>query len=250
MDFGGRIAFVTGGGAGIGLGIARALGLAGAIPAIADIDFEAARRAVQTLHDEGVRAHAVHCDVADPASVAYAVADVAGALGGVDILINNAGLHLSGFTVPVSVLSAQDWRRLLDVNVLGVVHCATACRPFMRDRGGGAIVNISSMAGFKSLNAYGVSKLAVRGLTTALAHEFGDDGIRVCGVAPGLVDSETALTSFPEDRRQRYINEIQLIKRSGRVQDVANAVLFLCSDAASFITGETLIVSGGAVTRI
>jgi NAD(P)-dependent dehydrogenase (short-subunit alcohol dehydrogenase family) len=178
------------------------------------------------------------------------VAETANAIGGVDILINNAGLHLTEYAKPVTDLSTELWRRLLDVNVIGIVNCARACRPPMRARGGGVIVNISSMAGFKAQNAYGISKLAVRGLTVALAQEFGDDNIRVCGVEPGLVDSETAMRDFPEDRRERYVNQVQFVKRLGRVEDIAKAVHFLCSDAASFITGDTILVSGGALPRI
>jgi NAD(P)-dependent dehydrogenase (short-subunit alcohol dehydrogenase family) len=147
-------------------------------------------------------------------------------------------------------LPRDEWRRAVEVNVTGAINCAAAVRPSMRARGGGVIVNIASMAAFKAQNAYGISKLAVRGLTVALAQDFGGDNIRVCGVAPGFVDSETAMREFPEERRLRYVNETQFIKRLGRVQDIANAVRFLCSDDASFITGDTILVSGGALPRI
>ena len=250
MGLAGKVAIVTGGAIGIGYGIAQDLGEAGVAIAIADIDFAAAKLAAAKLAAAGITTCAVACDVADPESVDRAVATVIADLAGIDILINNAGLHLTGYSRPVTELPLDKWRRLLDVNVLGVVHCAKACRETMRTRGGGVIVNIASMAAFKGQNAYGISKLAVRGLTTALAGEFGDDNIRVCGVAPGLIDSETAMRDFPEERRLRYVNEVQFLKRQGRVVDVARAVRFLCSDDASFITGDTLIVSGGALPRI
>jgi NAD(P)-dependent dehydrogenase (short-subunit alcohol dehydrogenase family) len=250
MGFEKRVAFVTGGAIGIGYAIAEDLTRAGVAVAIADVDPDAGARAAERLLSGGAIAVAVTCDVADPESVERAVAETANAIGGVDILINNAGLHLTEYAKPVTDLSTELWRRLLDVNVIGIVNCARACRPPMRARGGGVIVNISSMAGFKAQNAYGISKLAVRGLTVALAQEFGDDNIRVCGVAPGLVDSETAMRDFPEDRRERYVNQVQFVKRLGRVEDIAKAVHFLCSDAASFITGDTILVSGGALPRI
>lgn len=247
VDLTGKVAVVTGGAAGIGLGIAKALSQSGASVAIADLHADAARREADAL---GGPAISVACDVAAPETVERAVARVIEELGGVDLLVNNAGLHLSGYVRPVSELPVEDWRRLLDVNVLGVIHCAKACRASMRERGGGAIVNIASMAAYKGENAYGISKLAVRGLTVALARDFASDNIRVCGVAPGFIASDTAIRLFPEDRREHYVNEVQLVKRLGQVDDIAKAVLFLLSDDASFVTAETMLVSGGAYTRI
>lgn len=247
VDLIGKIAIVTGAATGIGFGIAGALSESGATVAIADLNAGAARRAADAL---GGPAISIACDVADPETVERAVAQVVEELGGVDLLVNNAGLHLGGYVRPVSELPVEDWRRLLDVNVLGVVHCAKACRASMRERGGGAIVNVASMAAYKGENAYGISKLAVRGLTVALARDFAPDNIRVCGVAPGFIASETAMRLFPEDRRERYVNEVQLVRRLGQVDDIAKAVLFLLSDDASFVTAETMLVSGGAYTRI
>jgi len=241
IDFTDKVAMITGGGAGIGLGIAQSLASAGAAVAIADIDGAGARAAAAGIGGPE-RAIGVACDVADPVAVANAVAEIRAVLGGIDFLVNNAGLHLGGYVRPVSELPVEDWRRLLDVNVLGVVHCAKACRETMRERGGGAIVNIASMAAYKGENAYGISKLAVRGLTVALARDFAEDGIRVCGVAPGFVASDTAMRLFPEERRERYVNEVQLVRRLGQVDDIAKAVRFLLSDDASFITAETTLI--------
>lgn len=246
-DMAGKIAIITGAARGIGLAIARLLAERGVMVAIADIDGEAATAAAGTLAGGAI---GVTCDVADPESVDRAITEVCTVLGGIDYLVNNAGLHLTGYVQPVSELPIEDWRRLLDVNVLGVINCAKACRAAMRARGGGAIVNIASMAGYKGENAYGISKLAVRGLTVALARDFAPDNIRVCGVAPGFVASEAAMRLFPEDRRERYVNEVQLVRRLGEVDDVAKAVAFLLSDDASFVTAETMLVSGGAYTRI
>jgi NAD(P)-dependent dehydrogenase (short-subunit alcohol dehydrogenase family) len=250
MDFDGKTAFITGGAAGIGFAIATTLARNGAAIAIADIDAAGASVACKRLAEQGFTAMALTCDVADPASTLAAAATTAKRLGGIDLLINNAGLHLPHYTKPVLALGSEKWRQLLAVNVLGIVHCAEACRTYMRARGGGVIVNISSMAGFKALNAYGISKLAVRGLTVALAHELAGDGIRVCCVAPGFVDSDHGMREFPEARREHYVQEVQLVKRLGRMDDVASAVRFLCGDEASFITAETLLVTGGALPRI
>lgn len=250
MSLSGKSAFITGGAAGIGFAIARTLGREGASIALADVDAAAGDDAARRLRDEGINCLAVECDVSDAEVVAQSVNRAAEALGGLGILVNNAGLHLSGYTLPVTQLDTAQWRKLFDVNVLGIVNCARACRPVMRAGGGGVIINIASMAGFKALNAYGVSKLAVRGLTVALAHELAGDGIRVCGVAPGLVDSDSVMEGFPQDRRDDYVSKVQLVKRLGKVEDVAAAVRFLCSDEASFITAETLVVSGGALPRI
>jgi 3-oxoacyl-[acyl-carrier protein] reductase len=243
--FEGRVAFVTGAGAGFGRAFAAALAAEGAAVVVADIDTDAAARSVDALTAAGHRAHAVHCDVGDEDQVAVAVADAIAAFGGIDICINNAGLHLTKYNQPFSVLPRADLRALFEVNVIGVVNCSLACRPSMRERGGGVICNIASIAAHLTSTPYGVSKLAVRGLTVALAHEFADDGIRVNAISPGLVATENAIADLPEDFVREFRDEKQLVHRTGAVDDIVEAMLFLCSDAASFITGETLKVSGG-----
>jgi NAD(P)-dependent dehydrogenase (short-subunit alcohol dehydrogenase family) len=248
MRFADKVAFITGGGNGIGVAYATAFAQEGAAAVIADVDVDAAKAVAARIVAAGGRAIAVDCDVADEDSVAAAVAVAVGEFGGVDILINNAARHLMRYNVPATQLSREMWRGMLDVNVVGIVNCAASCRPSMEARGAGSIVNISSMAGFASVNAYGVSKLAVRGLTVALAHEFGGTGIQVNGIAPGLFESEGVLTEMTEERR-RFVVSQQLIKRKGEMSDLVGAVFFLCSPEASFITGETLIVSGGAALR-
>jgi len=134
--------------------------------------------------------------------------------------------------------------------VLGIVNGARASRTAMGRRGGGVIVTIASMAGYKGENAYGISKLAVRGLTVALAKELAAEGIRVCGVAPGLIGSEEVMEHFPVERRERYVHQLQLVPRLGKVEDIAGAVAYLASDEAAFVTAETLLVAGGAFCQI
>ncbi len=240
-----RVAFVTGGGAGFGRAFAEAFAREGAAVVVADIDADAAARTVAALAAGGHRALAVTCDVADEEQVADAVADAVATLGGIDICVNNAGLHLSKYNQPFAALPRKDLRALFEVNVIGVVNCALACRASMRERGRGAICNIASIAAHLSSTPYGVSKLAVRGLTVALAQEFAEDGIRVNAISPGLMATENAIADLPEEFVRDFRDNKQLVHRTGTVEDIVAAVLYLCSDAAGFITGETLKVSGG-----
>lgn len=249
MRFEDKVVLITGGARGLGFAIAESFAAQGAAIVIADIDLAAADAAARRLGDMSARSTSVHCDVADERSMEAAVTHALDAFGRLDILIANAGLHLSGYVKTPCELATGDWRRLLDVNVLGVVHGARACRGAMA-RAGGVIVTIASMASYKGENAYGISKLAVRGLTVALAKELAQDGIRVCGVAPGLIGTEEVMENFPADRRRRYVEEVQLVPRLGEPADISSAVLFLASDDAAFISGETIVVSGGALCRI
>lgn len=245
MRFDGKVVFITGGAIGFGRAFARALTAEGAAVAIVDIDGAAGERTAQELREAGARAIAITCDVSDEHQVDSAVAEVVDHLGGVDICINNAGLHLLHFNQPFSVLSRDDVRALFDVNVIGVVNCTVACRTSMASRGGGAVLNISSIAGSMSTSPYGVSKLAVRGLTMAFATELAADRIRVNAIAPGLMATENALDGLPQEMVDDFVENRQLVHRLGTMDDVVSTALFLLSDDAGFITGETLQVSGG-----
>jgi len=250
MRFKDKVAFITGGGRGIGETYARALAAEGAAVALAEIDLPAAQAVAASIEDTGARAIAVACDVADQSSVDAAVAHTVEHLGGVDILINNAAKHLMEYAGKPTELPRAKWRLMLDVNVIGIVNCAAACRPSMRERGGGVIINQSSIAGFDPTTPYGISKLAVRGLVAALARELAPDGIRVYGIAPGSVDSPSAMADLPPALLDTLINRHQLIKRQGRMQDLVGAMLFFCSPEAGFITGETLMIGGGYPLRV
>jgi 3-oxoacyl-[acyl-carrier protein] reductase len=204
-----------------------------------------AERTAAELVSTGGKAIAVDCDVADQGRVDAAVAATVEAFGGVDIVINNAGLHLTKYNQPFGVLSRKEIRDLFDVNVMGVINVTLACRDSMRERGGGVVLNISSMAGYMSATPYAVSKLAVRGLTVAFATELAPDRIRVNAIAPGLMNTENALADLPKPLIEEFTHRLQLVRRLGTMEDIVSAMLFLCSDEASFITGETLKVSGG-----
>ena len=241
----GKVAFITGGAVGFGRAFARALLAEGASVALADVAVDAARETAASLDPTGARALAVDCDVADEDQVAVAVEESVAHFGGIDVLVNNAGLHLMEYNQPFAVLERAKLRRLLDVNVVGIVNCTLACRASMAERGGGAVLNISSMAGHMSTTPYGVSKLAVRGLTVALATELAVDAIRVNAISPGLMATENAVADLPAELVEHMVERTQLIHRLGEMDDIVRAMLYLCSDDASFVTGETLKVSGG-----
>ena len=245
MRFAGRTAVITGGAIGFGRAFARALVTEGANVVIADIDSQTAEQTAAELVSTGGRAIAVDCDVADAARVDAMVATATDRFGGIDIVINNAGLHLTKYNQPFSALSRNDIRDLFDVNVMGVINVTMACRQPMAERGGGVVLNVSSTAGYTSATPYAVSKLTVRGLTVAFATELAADRIRVNAVAPGLTNTESALADLPTSTIDQFVHKLQLIHRLGTMDDVVAATLFLCSDEASFITGETVKVSGG-----
>jgi 3-oxoacyl-[acyl-carrier protein] reductase len=248
-EFEGKVAIVTGGGRGIGKALSRALAVRGAAVGILGSTKGPVKKLADELNCEGLRAVSLTCDVADEARVASAVATVVDMFGGVDILINNAGLHSPGYDKPFGELGLTALRRLFDVNVMGIVICSLACRTAMIRRGGGVILNISSIAAFLSANAYGVSKLAANGLTISLATELVKDNIRVNGIAPGMTVTDELRQDFGEDAirafAQDYLKNKQLIQRIAGPEEIVNAMLYLCSDWSSFVTGETLRVSGG-----
>ena len=249
MQFTGKTAFITGGGRGIGEVFAKALVAEGAAVVLAELDLTAAEKVAAEIVEAGGQALAVPCDVSDETTVEAAVARAVERFDGIDILINNAGLHNFTYGQPITKLPLDKWRKMLDVNVVGIVICSAACRPSMQARGGGVIINMSSIASMPAATAYGVSKLAVRGLTVGLAQEFAPDGIRVYALAPGLMNTESVKAELPEIYWDLIVNKQQLIKRQGTPADLVGAMLFFCSDAASFITGETLAVGGGHPLR-
>jgi 3-oxoacyl-[acyl-carrier protein] reductase len=245
--FAGKVVLVTGAGNGIGRAYAGAFAAHGAATVVADIDGAAAEHVANQIAATGARALGLTVDVADEASV-RAMANAAAAFGGVDILVNNAGLHLGKYNLCAD-LPVEDWRRLLDVNVIGPVLCARACRPLMAERGGGVILNQSSNSSFLGVGAYSVSKLALNGVTLSLAQELAGDGIRVVGIAPGMVASDAVVERLEEHHKQLVLGG-QLIKRFGAIADLLGMVLLLCSDDAAFVTGQTFVVDGGYVRHV
>ena len=247
--FSGRVAVITGGGRGFGKAFGAALAARGAHAVLADLDADAGAAAAAEICAAGGSASAIACNVADEDSVAALVATVAERHGGIDILINNAGLHSRDYNLPMAQLGIAALRRLFDVNLMGVIIGSLAARPVMVGRPGAAILNISSSAAYSSGTAYGVSKLAVRGLTMTLAREFAADGIRVNAIAPGLIFTDTIRAELSPQTVQRIMAQ-QILPREGEEKDIVDAMLYLVSSQAAFVTGETLKVSGGFALSI
>jgi NAD(P)-dependent dehydrogenase (short-subunit alcohol dehydrogenase family) len=246
----GRVAIVTGGGKGIGAHYVRALALAGARVAAADIDCEAAAATAKSLEPEGCDVLGLPVDVADPRSVDQMTARVVERYGRLEILVNNAALYTA--LLPkrsFHELEPEDWDRVLSVNVKGLFLCAKAAFPYLRESGHGRIINISSGTAFSGSPGflhYVSSKGAVIAFTRALAREVGEHGITVNAIAPGLTASETATALYPAGEIESRA-QTRAIKRVQLPEDLVGAVVFLASDQSAFMTGQTLVVDGGNV---
>ena len=240
------VAVVTGAARGIGLAIARQFLEAGHRVALLDIDaaaLAAARRAHAGL-DDADRAIALECDVAIPAQVAGAFDAIVARFGRIDALVNNAGIAIFK---PILETTYDEWSRVLDVNLGGAFLCTQAAARVMLGNGGGSVVNIASISGLRASTlrvAYGTSKAALIHLTKQQAAELGNVGIRVNAIAPGPVDTAMAKQVHTAAIRADYQDTIPL-SRYGTEDEIANAVLFLCSPAASYINGQTIAVDGG-----
>ena len=234
---------VTGAGRGIGEAVARAAAAAGHRVGVLDVDGEAASRVAASLPD----AVALVAAVNDVDQIEAAL-DTFGAVP--DAWVNNAGIVRFG---PLLEQSIDEWRAVLDVNLTGVFVCSTAVAARMSSRRRGAIVNITSINGVEpgpNSGAYGSSKAAIALLTEQMAIEWGALGIRVNAVAPGLIDGGMSTPIFDDDEFRRLRTRRVPVRRLGTVDDVARAVLYLCSDEADYVTGHELVVDGGVVHSI
>jgi NAD(P)-dependent dehydrogenase (short-subunit alcohol dehydrogenase family) len=249
QEFRDKVAFVTGGGRGFGKAFGRSLAEQGARVVLADIDVAVAEEAARELRQGGANVLALRCDVADELEVTEAMSRTKQAFGALDILINNAGLHSSAYNRPFAELGMAKLRHLFDVNVMGMIGCTLAAREAMLGRKNASVINISSVGGYQCLNAYGVSKLAVRGVTAAFARDFKSDGIRVNAIAPGLIMTDTIRAELPQHHIDLVKNQ-QIVNREGEEADVIAMMLFLASSRSSFITGETFRVSGGFTLQV
>lgn len=245
----GKVAVITGGGRGFGKAFGAALATRGARVVLVDIDGDEAVAAATELSAQGLGVTGVACDVADEAGVGAVFRDIVSEHGGIDILVNNAGLHSAAYNLPTAELGVERVRRLFDVNVMGVIICTLAAKGAMTGRPGASIVNLSSSAAYANRTAYGVSKLAVRGLTAQFAHEFGADGIRVNAIAPGLIFTDTIRAELEASVVERVMGQ-QVLRREGEERDIVEALLYLVSSRASFVTGETLRVTGGFALHV
>lgn len=244
-----RVAVITGGGRGFGKAFGTALAARGAHAVLVDIDGAVAEAAAAEIRAGGGKAVGLGGDVTDEARMAEVMGQAAALGGGIDILINNAGLHSDEYGQPIFRMGLAKVRRLFDVNVMGVVTCTIAAAEHMRGRKGASVVNIASSAGHMGGSAYGDTKLAVSGLTITFARELGPDGVRVNAISPGLMLTETIAAELPPETKAR-VKAMQLIGDDGREEHIVDAMLFLTSPQASFITGEVLRVTGGMAAGV
>ena len=248
MRLSGRTAIVTGAASGIGRALATRLAQDGACVVIADLkgyDVAAAEIAKAT----GAKTLGVQADVSSEPDVTRLVAHTVKAFGGVDILVNNAALFSPLVPGDFEKIDAAQWRKVMDVNTLGVFLCCRACAPHLRKSGRGRIINLASGAPIKGvpfLLHYVASKGAVIAMTRALARELGKDGVTVNALAPGFTLSEGIKASPAHLKHGAAIPATRAIARDETPQDLVGAVSFLASDDAAFMTGQTLVVDGGS----
>ena len=246
-SFAGKVAFVTGAASGIGRATALAFASAGAAVVVADVSDESNQETARLIEDQGGRVLAVRCDVTRSEDVEDALRRTVGAFGRLDIAFNNAGVEQP--VGPAAEVTEEQWDRIVDINLRGVFLCMRHEIPLMLESGGGAIVNTSSGAGVTAVKgqaAYTAAKHGVVGLTKAAALDYAQANIRVNAVCPGIIDTAMMerFTGDTAEGRQRVIGQ-EPVGRMGTPEEIAAAVLWLCSDTAAFVVGHALVIDGG-----
>jgi 3-oxoacyl-[acyl-carrier protein] reductase len=249
MRFKGKIAIVTGAGQGIGEAYAKALAREGAAVVVADINVEKGRAVAAEITSGGGRATFVETDVSSPESADELAARTVTEFGAIDYLINNAAIFAGMRRETLLNVDYAYYKRFMEVNMNGVLIVTRAVYKHIAARGGGAIVNQSSSAAYEAGNYYKIAKTGVNAITIGLAKELGPMNIRINGIAPGPTDTMATQTSVPPERLQALLANLPL-GRIGTTQDIVNTCLFLLSDEASWVTGQTWCVDGGTVLRI
>lgn len=246
FDLTGKVAVITGGSRGIGLAIAEAYAAAGARLVIASRKQDACNAAVAQIEANGGEALAIAAHTGDQEAIDRLIAQTTESFGGIDILVNNAATnpHFGPF------LTAEEshWEKILDVNVKGYFRMAKACVPAMRERGGGKIINMASVAGFEPqamMGVYCVSKAAVLMMTKVLAAELAADNIQVNAVAPGFVKTKFSSALWANDQIHEMIVKTIPQKRMAEVEEISGIALYLASAASSFTTGAEFVIDGG-----
>jgi dihydroanticapsin dehydrogenase len=250
-----KVAIITGGGAGIGRATCELFAEEGAAVLVADRDLATARETAERIVARGGRAHHVLTDVADESSVRRMVEETVRTFGGIHILVNNAAV----FVLRGIDATPEEWRQILDVNVMGPALVAKHVVPEMRKAGAGAIVNLASISSFiaqPQFVTYNATKTAILGITRCMALDLAPDNIRVNSVCPGVVwtqivqrlTSDAGMDRAAADKHPDW-GGAHMIKRIAEPREIARAILFLASDEASFITAENLMVDGGYTAR-
>jgi NAD(P)-dependent dehydrogenase (short-subunit alcohol dehydrogenase family) len=244
-----RVAVVTGGGSGIGEGIARALAAEGCKLFIWDRDASTAQKTASSLSDAGLVAQSAAVDVGDPAAVEKAVSETVAEFGRLDVLVNAAGVLSTGL---VDDLPVTEWQRIAQVNLAGVIYCVKAAIPVMKQQRHGRIINIASVSAMRGGGSvgntlYGTTKAGVVALTMGLARELGPFGITANAIAPAVIDTAMTRAALTEDTKRRILERIP-VGRLAQLSDIADITAFLASERAGFITGVTIPVDGGILT--
>ncbi|MBK7978149.1 MAG: 7-alpha-hydroxysteroid dehydrogenase [Deltaproteobacteria bacterium] len=244
----GQVAIVTGGGAGIGRAIAELFAAAGAAVVVSDLKLETATEAADAIVRAGGRAHAAACDVTAAVARAGLVEAAIARFGKISVLVNNAG---GGGPKPFD-MPMETFVRAYELNVFSMFHLIQLCAPHIEKAGGGAVLNISSMAGEnKNVNmaSYASSKAAANHLTRNVAFDLGPRGIRVNAIAPGAIKTAALMSVLTPEIEKAMLRHTPL-GRLGETRDIAHAALFLCSPASSWVSGQVLTVSGGGVQEL
>lgn len=239
-----KIALITGGSRGIGKGIALELAKAGCSVVINyRKDDVSANETLEAIKSLGTYGEIYKCDISSFKESKKMIEDIVGRFGKIDILVNNAGISKVGLFIDSS---EEDWDEIININLKGVFNCCRNVVPYMLNKGGGSIVNISSMWGNVGASCeviYSASKGGINSFTKALAKELGPSGIRVNAISPGVINTEMNCWLSPEEKRSLE-EEIPLC-RFGDSEDIGKAVVFLCSDASKYITGQVITIDGG-----